>query len=462
MPFIPHTDDDVAWMLKKIGVNSIDALFSEIPKRLRQEKKVNIGEAMSEMEVSRLMQERAAEDQYYLNFIGAGSYEHYIPAVIKSLLSRGEWMTAYTPYQAEASQGTLQLLYEYQSMMAELMQIDVSNASLYDGASSVAEAILMAIRLSSHAEPKILIPRSLHPFYRQVIDTITTPVSVEIIEIPFHLSSGQINQEVLQSFEGQNITAVVIPTPNFFGIVEEVDSICDWAKSQNALVIAVVNPVSMALLKPPGLWGRKEQGADIVCGEAQSFGIPLSSGGPYLGFLCCKNEYIRQLPGRLVGKTTDDQGRIGYTLTLQAREQHIRRGKATSNICTNQGLLVTAATLYMSLMGPAGLLSVAQKSHENACHLRSKLSKLKEIHFPFKTTSFFHEFVMELPISPKDLIASLAKHGIEAGFDLTPYYPELKNGLLVCVTETKTSEDLDAYVKMLHTVLQKEGAYVDI
>lgn len=455
MPFIPHTEKEIQEMLAVLGVSSIDELFDEIPKNLRIESLSEIPEGMGEMALSRLMQERAHQDQSILNFIGAGAYEHHIPAMIWEVATRGEWMTAYTPYQAEASQGTLQLLYEYQTMMARLMSMDVSNASLYDGASALAEAILMAVRCHSAQEnPCILMPKSIHPFYRQVAKTIVQAQNITLQEIPYHPETGLIDPLTLKKYFNKDTTALVIPQPNMFGLLEDCDQLCSLAQEQNCKVIALVNPLSMALFKSPGEWGAK--GADIACGEGQPLGIPLASGGPYFGFLTCKKEYIRQLPGRLVGRTTDKVGRPGYTLTLQAREQHIRRAKATSNICTNQGLLVTAATLYMSLMGAQGLYQVAVKSHQNTLMLRDKLSHLTQVEVMFPKSPFFHECVLKFKVPVENIIKTLAKQGIQAGFNLKPYYPELGESLLVCATETKTEEDLNHYAKALEAIVQQE------
>ncbi|HSW93132.1 MAG TPA: aminomethyl-transferring glycine dehydrogenase subunit GcvPA [Gammaproteobacteria bacterium] len=454
MPFIPHTKDDVARMLDVIGASSIDQLFDEIPANLRVSRLPPIPPALTEMELLRLMRERAKKDITELNFIGAGAYEHHIPAAVWDITSRGEFMTAYTPYQAEASQGTLQLLYEYQTMMASLMGLDVSNASLYDGGSSLAEAVLMAVRLHrNHKKHRILMPTTVHPFYRQVVKTIVSQQAIEIVEVPFDAHTGTITIDQLEKIARDNLTALVIPQPNFFGQLEDVDVLTHWAHANQALVIGVVNPLAMALLKPPGQWGKS--GADIACGEGQPLGVPLASGGPYYGFLCCKEAYVRQLPGRIAGRTVDQEGRPGFVLTLQAREQHIRRAKATSNICTNQGLLVTASTIHMSLLGPNGLRKVALACHHNLQLLREKL-KLKRIHGVRELFSghAFHEIVIALEKPVDEVLAALARQHIQAGFSLKKAYPLLGNALLICVTETKTPEDLDTLVNRLEGACQ--------
>lgn len=453
MPFIPHTETDIAAMLATIGVASIEDLFDEIPAPLRIKSLKNIAPGMTEMELSQLMQQRAKQNARELCFIGAGAYEHYIPAAVWDITSRGEFLTAYTPYQAEASQGTLQLLYEYQTMMASLTGMDVSNASMYDGASALAEAILMAVRLQRHTKSaQILLPKTLHPAYRQVVKTIVQTQGIQIIEIDHH--HGVTDSNALQG--QQNITALVIPQPNFFGNLEDVDALTDWAQQNGALAIAVVNPMTLGVLKEPGSWGQK--GADLVCGEGQPLGIPLASGGPYFGFLCCKQAYVRQMPGRIVGRTVDKAGKQGFTLTLQAREQHIRRSKATSNICTNQGLLVTAATIYMSLMGPQGLRTVASQCHANTRQLVQLLTHIPGIRLAFERP-YFHEVVLRFEKPVKAILQSLAKQGIQAGLHLAEHYPELGEALLVCATETKTEADLQKFANALSQIMTESKHY---
>ncbi|HQU62638.1 MAG TPA: aminomethyl-transferring glycine dehydrogenase subunit GcvPA, partial [Nitrosomonas sp.] len=317
MPFIPHTEEDIAEMLASIGADSIEALFDEIPADLKGGTLKEVPPGLSEMEITRLMMERASQDGFYQNFIGAGAYEHHIPAAVWQITTRGEFYSSYTPYQAEASQGTLQLLYEYQTMMASLTGMDVSNASMYDGATALAEAALMAVR-SHKSSRRILIPETVHPVYRKVARAIVSNQKIEIVEVPFDQASGQVRLESLDAFATDDIAALVIPQPNFFGVLEQVDALTDWAHSKNALAIGVVNPTALALLKPPGEWG--ETGADIAVGEGQPLGIPLSSGGPYFGFMACKNSLIRQIPGRIIGRTNDLDGKPGFVLTLQARE----------------------------------------------------------------------------------------------------------------------------------------------
>ncbi|WP_100622616.1 aminomethyl-transferring glycine dehydrogenase subunit GcvPA [Candidatus Coxiella mudrowiae] len=448
MPFIPHTPNDQKEMLALIGADNIERLFDEIPSNLMRAALKQIPEGLNEAAITHLMEER--EPQKSLCFIGAGAYEHHIPAVVWEITTRGEFYTAYTPYQAEASQGSLQLIYEYQTMMAELLAIDVSNASLYDGASALAEAALMAVRLKRGKIRRILVPATVHPAYRQVLASIVQQQKISVEVIPYDLKQGIVDSQWLSTVDMTDVTALIIPQPNFFGALEAVDTLTDWAHGQDILVIASVNPLAMTLLKPPGQWGQR--GVDIVCGEGQPLGVPLASGGPYFGFIGCKKEYLRQLPGRIVARTVDGEGREGFTLTLQAREQHIRRSKATSNICTNQGLAVTAATIYLSLLGAKGLREVALASHTKARDLFQRLSALKEI-TPMFTGPIFHEFVVRLKKPVEKVISQMAERGILVGYSLKEEYPELGNCLLICVTETKTNEDIAYYEKVFLEII---------
>ena len=459
MPFIPHTDADIKAMLQSIGAGSINALFDEIPEALRAGRLTQVPEGMSEMEVARLMATRAQQDGTYINFIGAGAYEHHIPAAVWEIVTRGEFYSAYTPYQAEASQGTLQLLYEYQTMMASLTGMDVSNASLYDGASGLAEAVLMAVRAHTRtagtgkkAARRILMPSTVHPVYRRVAHAIVRHQDIELVEIPHCTEGGHTIPESLKKYEGGDFAALVIPQPNFFGVLEEVDVLTDLAHAQNMLAIALVNPTALAMLTPPGEWGAK--GADIAVGEGQPLGAPLSSGGPYFGFMCCKEPLMRQMPGRIVGRTVDKDGKPGFTLTLQAREQHIRRSKATSNICTNQGLMVVAATIYMALLGPDGLERVAAACHAQTLALVDKLTAIKGIERVFNRP-IFHEMVLRLDIPVSDALRALEAQGILGGYDLSEHYPQLGQCMLVCATETRTPEDIEQYAFHLERVVSK-------
>jgi glycine dehydrogenase subunit 1 len=450
VPFIPHTDNDVAAMLSRIGVSDVSDLFDEIPPGLRIPGLESIGPALSEAGISRLMQQRARADGEPVCFLGAGAYDHYVPVAVWDIATRGEFYSAYTPYQAEASQGTLQVIYEFQTMLASLTGLDVANASLYDGATAFAEACLMAVRANRKSKSRrILVPRSMSPVFRSVATAIVQGQQIELVELP--LQDGLNDTTKLAELSGEDFAAVVIQNPSFLGHLEDVDTLTDWAHENDALVIGVANPVALALLKPPGQWGK--DGADIACGEGQPLGVPLSSGGPYYGYMVCRQAIVRQMPGRIVGRTVDLDGKPGFTLTLQAREQHIRRSKATSNICTNQGLIATASTIYMSLMGASGLRQVASCCNANTHALVNALTTLPGIRSAF-TAPFFHEAVLQLDRPVGTFLETLAEQGILGGYDLTAEYPELGNALLVCATEQRSAADIDAYVAAAGKLLE--------
>jgi glycine dehydrogenase subunit 1 len=452
MPFISHTEADVREMLAVIGVPDIESLFEEIPQDLRCGELQSIPSGLCEMEMAALMAARAREDGEPVCFIGAGAYDHHIPAAVWQIVTRGEYYSAYTPYQAEASQGTLQLLYEYQSMMTALTAMDVSNASLYDGASALAEAALMAVRCNRKSRSRrVLVPRALSPAYRATVHTIVNSQGIELVELSFDRRTGATDLGALPAHAGEDVAALVISQPNFFGVLEDVDSLTRWAHANSALVIALVNPLSLALLKPPGHWG--ETGVDICCGEGQPLGVPLSSGGPYFGFMCCRQEHVRQMPGRIIGRTLDTEGKTGFALTLQAREQHIRRSKATSNICTNQGLMVTAATIHMALLGAQGLERVAATCHARTAELVRRLNAVSGVE-PLFSGAVFHECALRIAAPVADVLRSLAAHNLLGGYDLSADYPELGNALLVCATEKRTSEEIYAFAQKLERVLK--------
>lgn len=461
MPFIPHTPDDVAAMLRVIGVSSIAELFDEIPATLLAAPLSAVPPGLAEMEIARLMADRAAADGRPLNFIGAGAYEHHIPAPVWAIASRGEFYSAYTPYQAEASQGTLQVIYEYQSMLSGLTGMEVSNASLYDGASALAEACLMAVRANRGSQSRrILVSRAVNPTYVAVARAIAGNQDLHFDCVDFDRRSGRTPAEALAPYAGQDIAALVVQNPNFFGVLEEGDALTDWAHANKVLLIAVVNPLSLALLKPPGAWGGSaggNAGADIVCGEGQPLGVPLASGGPYFGFMTTRMQYVRQMPGRIVGRTLDAEGRPGFTLTLQAREQHIRRGKATSNICTNQGLTVTAATIYLTLLGAAGLERVAGACMQRTAQLVATLAAIPGVR-PVFSGHRFHEAVVQLDRPVRPVLEALCAQGILGGIDLSQHYPELGHALLACATETKTDADIARYGRALAQVLAAPAA----
>ena len=452
MPFIPHTAEEVDAMLATIGVGSIEDLFDEIPDDLRAGRLDRVPAGISEMDMLRIFSERAGADEVDACFLGAGSYDHHIPAAVWDLTARGEFMTAYTPYQAEASQGTLQLIYEYQSMMAALTGMDVSNASVYDGASGLAEAILMAVRGNRKAgSRRVLIPETVHPFYRAAAAAIVAAQDVILETVPMGVD-GRLDAAALPA--ETEPAALVLQQPNFFGQLEDVDALTDWAHAEGALVIGVANPLSLALLKPPGDWGS--DGADIACGDGQPFGIPMASGGPSFGFICTRDRLVRQLPGRIIGRTEDLNGKTGFALTLQAREQHIRRGKATSNICTNQGLLVTAGTIYLALQGSEGLGRIARACRRNTALLTDLLTEIPGVSV-HHAGPWFHERALKLPVPAATVIEALLAEGVLAGLDLGRFYPGMEDVILVCATEKRTEPEMVRYRDLLLEVLNGEA-----
>ncbi len=451
MPFIPHTPDDVKAMLDAIDAPNIEALFDEIDESLRHTE-LNLPDGQTEMTLSQHAKALANQNKSLTCFTGAGSYEHHIPAAVWDIASRGEFLTAYTPYQAEASQGTLQLLYEFQTMIAELTGMDVANASLYDGATALTEAVWMAARIQRrHASHRILVPESLHPHYRETLQTIVQHQDITLIPVPMDKVKGTTSYEALSAYDDETITALIIPQPNFFGVLEDVDALTDWAHAHDTLAIAVVNPISLGMLKPPGAWGG--DGVDIASGEGQPLGVPMASGGPYFGFFSTKKQHARQIPGRLIGQTIDEDGNVGYTLTLQAREQHIRRAKATSNICTNQGLLVTAATIHMSLIGAEGLTRIAYACYENTRLLLQELTQIPRVTQVFTSSPFFHEVLLQLPIPAAPILQGLAEQGIAGGYATEEVYPDYPNTLLVCATECRTQDEISTFAETLKKLL---------
>lgn len=446
MPYIPHDSAETAAMLAAIGVPRLEDLFDEIPPALQSDVSA-LPEGCGEARLRREMEERAAEQAPLRCFAGAGAYAHHIPAIVWEIARRGEFYSAYTPYQAEASQGTLQLLYEFQSFMTRLTGMEISNASLYDGASALAEACLMALRLRPAAR-EILVPEGLLPHWRRVLDALLPMQGIRLRSLPQDPQSGRL---LLPEENFPEAAALILPQINRFGLLEEVDALAHWAESHNLLRIAVVNPLALALLKAPGDWG--EQGADIVVGEGQPLGVPLAAGGPYFGFLTCRRDYVRQLPGRLVAKTVDAAGQVAYCLTLQAREQHIRRAGATSNICTNQGLLVTAATIHLATLGANGLRAAAARAHQQAQRLRALLARLPGVELPH-AGPVFNEFVLRLPRPAPSVRDGLLAHGFLAGVPLIELNPaDDPHDLLVACTELSEDEDLDGYASALAGVL---------
>ncbi len=443
-------------MLASIRAPSIDALFDEIEPALKTPRFDGIDEGVDEMTMLLEMAQRARCDETGPCFTGAGCYDHHIPAAVWDIAARGEFMTAYTPYQAEASQGTLQLVYEYQTMITALTAMDVSNASVYDGGSALGEAVLMAVRANrSHPSNRtggprpVVVAGACHPHYVDAAANLTRNQGIALV--PTGMSDGRVDLDALAGMTGdRRPVAVIVQQPNFLGQIEPVDEVADWADANGALVIAVVNPTSLALLKAPGEWGTN--GADVACGDGQPLGIPMASGGPSFGFVCTRLSLVRQLPGRLVGRTVDRHGRPGFTLTLQAREQHIRRAKARSNICTNQGLLVTAATIYLAIVGTTGLCRIASRCHERTRDLVRTLTAVAGVRSRFGG-GFFHEQVIDVG-QPADRVAdAVAELGIIGGLPLGRYFPDLENCLLVCATEKRTDADIARFGGALQQVL---------
>ena len=448
MRFIPHTEQDIREMLEKIGLRNIDELFASIPDTLRlRDKVLDLPTALSETELVSTFkhtQKRNPDPDEMSTFLGAGAYRHYSPALIGNLVLRGEFSTSYTPYQPEVSQGTLQAIFEFQTMIAMLTGMDIANASMYDGASALAEAVLMAHRINGKNE--FLIARAAHPEYRQTVMTYLRGTDHQLIDVPYD-SRGKTDLEFIRSNLSDKTSAVVLQTPNFFGIVEEYEALGkELAERDALLIVTVTEPLSLGILKPPG-----ERGADIVVGEAQSFGLPVSFGGPYVGFFATREQYIRQVPGRVTGETTDRNGRRAFVLTLSTREQHIRRERATSNICTNQGLCALAATIYLAVMGKQGLRELAVLNLRKADYLKNKLSKVGGFEIRFNADTF-NEFVLKCPKPAKEVRDALLEHKILAGFPLGEHYPEFADSLLLCATEMNTVEAIDRLAEKLEGI----------
>jgi glycine dehydrogenase subunit 1 len=448
MRFIPHTEQDIREMLETIGIQNVDQLFNGIPAGLRLgDTPLRLPSALSESEVVdklRQIQKRNPDPEEMSSFLGAGAYRHYSPAVIGSLIQRGEFSTSYTPYQAEVSQGTLQAIFEFQTMIAMLTGMDVVNASMYDGASALAEAVLMAHRINKKSE--YLIASSVHPEYRQTVETYLRGTNHQLVNVPYD-STGKTDLEFILKNLNNRVSAVVLQSPNFFGIVEEYEELGKELAEQGTLLIVVVaEPLSLGILKPPG-----ERLADIVVGEAQSFGLPVSYGGPYAGFFATREKFVRQMPGRLAGETVDRRGRRSFVLTLSTREQFIRREKATSNICTNQGLCMLAVTIYLAVMGKQGLRELALLNLSKTDYMKKKLSKIQGFEMRFSGDTF-NEVVLKCPKPANQIRDALLEYKILAGLPLGSYYPELDDSLLLCATELNTVEDIDLLADKLEAV----------
>lgn len=440
MRYLPHTNEDITAMLEKVGVGSLEALFDSIPKPCRRQASLNLPDPMSEWDLNEHMDSLAADmavAPQYKVFLGAGCYDHFIPEAIKHLLLRSEIYTAYTPYQPEISQGTLQTIFEYQTLIAQLLGMEVANASMYDGASALAEALLMAIRITRRK--KVAVSRAVHPLYRRVVETYLAPTGYEIVEIAY-TPDGRTDLSALGDLS--ELAAVAVQSPNFFGCVEDLRASADavHADPKALLVTCFTEPLAYGILKNPGSCG-----ADIVCGEGQSLGIPRSFGGPGLGVFASRQKYVRNMPGRLIGQTVDKDGKRGFVLTLATREQHIRRERATSNICSNQGLCATTATMYMAMLGGTGFRELAALNHDKAAYLKAELQKAG-LTIAFDSP-VFNEFVVKFPSGFDTTYQRLLEKKIVAGLPLAPYYPELADHCLLCVTETSRRADMDALVK---------------
>ena len=441
MPFISNTDEQRKQMLKEIGVDTFADLLNGIPKEYFTKKSLNLSEPLSEMEIAAQiskLSEKNRNTNQIISFLGAGIYDHFVPAAVNYIISRPEFYSAYTPYQAEVSQGTLQFIYEFQTMICELTGMDVANASMYDGATAAAEAILMAIR--HNRRKKILISDLIHPSWKEVIKTYTSSLDVAIDYISE--KDGKIDIQELKNQIDESVSAVLVQTPNFLGCIEDMKSIDSIVHSdKKALLISAVDPISLMLFNAPS-----EYNADIVIGEGQVLGNAQNLGGPLLGFFTAKKNFARKMPGRIVGATHDKNGQKGYVLTLQTREQHIRRDNATSNICTNESLCALAATVYIALMGKKGLYEIAKQSTIKAHYLFDKICQLEGFE-PANHSQFFKEFAVKTAEEPKEIIEKMKKNGFFAGIDLTPF--GYKNQMLIAVTEKRTKNEIDDYVNQL-------------
>lgn len=444
MPFIANTDEQQKAMLEQIGVKSVEELFAVIPPELRC-KDLNIPDGLTEQDVRHELAGLANHNtQDLVSFLGGGFYDHFVPAALEAIISRSEFYTAYTPYQPEVSQGTLQAIYEYQSAICRLTDMEVSNASLYDGGTAVYEAIMMAVRVTRRN--RVIVDDSLSPIYRKMVRSYTSNLGIELVETISR--DGLPDRQAIAEAIDDKTAALIVQNPNFFGCIDDVTDLGEMIHAKGGLLVVSSYPVSLGLLKTPG-----KMGADIVIGEGQSLAMPVSFGGPYLGFMATLKKHMRKMPGRVVGQTTDAQGRRGFVLTLQAREQHIRREKATSNICTNEGLCALIALIQLSLLGKRGLPELAQVCADKASYAQHRLLEVPGVTLRFPNRWYFNEFVLNLPVAADKVIRGLFNRGLAAGFPLGRYWPEMNNCLLVAVTEKRTKEDIDFLAHTLETIL---------
>jgi len=443
MPFIANTEKQRKEMLAEIGL-SMEQLFADIPAELRREQ-FNLPAALSEQQVRSVLAEMADKNYIKLTcFLGGGFYDHFIPSAVYSIMSRSEFYTSYTPYQPELSQGTLQAIYEYQSAICRLTEMEAANASLYDGGTAMYEAMMMALRITGRR--KVVIDDSVNPIYRVMIHSYTKNLNIRFQQT--HSSDGLANRSEIADSIDEETAAVILQNPNFFGCIDDFSDVAQLAHKKGALLIVSCYPVSLGILKTPGAMG-----ADIVTGEGQSLGLPMSFGGPYLGFMAARKKDVRKMPGRIVGATKDKFGRRAYVLTLQAREQHIRRSKATSNICSNEALCALAAVVYLSLVGKEGLKETAQLCADKASYAYERLTAIKGVKPHFRAKWFFNEFVLDLPCAAADIIGKLIEKGFAAGFPLSRYYRDMDNSVLVCVTEKRTKQQIGMLAEALESVL---------
>jgi glycine dehydrogenase subunit 1 len=440
-PYLPHTDQEIKEMLAEIGVDSIEELFRDIPEELRLDRELKIDDSKSEIELRRIFNDLVSRNtctNSLVCFLGAGAYDHYIPSIVDFLSSRSEFYTAYTPYQPEMSQGTLQVMFEYQTMIAELTGMDVSNASLYDGASACAEAMYMAN--ATTRKDKVLVSKAIHPNTLKVLKTYADAKDLNLVEVD--VKDGQTDYDQLEGMVDKDTAAVIIQSPNFFGIIEDIERVEPVVhKQKRTLLIQSADPLSLAVLKSPG-----EMGADIAVGDGQVFGIPLSFGGPYLGYIAVKKNLMRKLPGRIAGQTEDTEGNRGFVLTLQAREQHIRRHRATSNITSNQALMATRATIYLAALGKEGLKEVATQTAKKAAYAAKELVKTGKYEMKFNKP-FFREFVVTTDCNVDEVNENLLNKGILGGYDLSQEFNNFENTLMISVTEKRTKEEIDMLVR---------------
>ena len=440
--YIPHTPDDIRQMLDKIGVNSIDDLFADIPESVRLQKEYDLPEAISEEEIRAYFKALGEQNQQQVIFAGGGAYDHYTPSAIDALLSRSEFLTAYTPYQPEISQGTLQYIFEYQSHICELTGMDCTNASMYDGATATVEAVFMAVA-QAKKKNRVLVSATINPTLVSIINTYAKYKGINVDIIPE--VNGHTDRIAMQTMLAEgDVAGVLVGSPNHYGIIEDYTGFADDIHAAKALMIMHCDPSSLAVLKTPAAWG-----ADIACGDGQSLGIPLSFGGPYVGFLACKKELVRKLPGRIVGATKDVDGKRAFVLTLQAREQHIRREKANSNICSNQSLMALHITIYLALMGKQGLREVNEQSYGAAHYLHDELVKTELFTPAYPNTPFLKEFALRTTLPVKALQSHLAKHGFMAGIALGDYREGMDDCILFCATEKRTKQQIDELVKLI-------------